>query len=237
MKKYLSWLILGGLVLVGMAVTIYVAVEPRAVPKIKFSQFINAEAMSAALLQRLRLEITGSQVLFLGIQAEEKEHYVLVNDFIQRIQSEIHPLRVAVDPHLPHKSMISYQDEIDLKSEPDRFVEGVRQSYTQKVFLVVIVPSLYASYLLSESPVSKLEKETQLRGTSFIFSKFPRSRDEESRLYYPCVSEDRDHQGSSPLGCMILNQARLSYRKKDVPGKKSGLAYQVGLSEYLVLLN
>lgn len=236
--KYISWIALGVMTLIGVTVSIYFSTQPKPIAKISFSHFVDSQEIAWALNQRLRLEIEQTDLLYLGVDPQKLNHMEIWKSFLENLKKEGHGFDIViVDPHLNHKATLAYQEEIDLQQEQARFVEGIGKAKNLHQRVAVVMPNLFTTYLIEQSPASLILKENQIRGLAFTLTGFPRNRNEERVMPYPCVTEQEDRQGTRNLGCMILSQARLVYRKKHVEGKRAGMAMQVGLSEYLVLFN
>ncbi len=61
-----------------------------------------------------------------------------------------------------------------------------------------------------------------------------RKRDDDKLARIPCLVPDTDQTGMGPLGCAILQQSRMLYKKKLEPGKKVGYVDQRGVFDFLV---
>ena len=236
--KYVSWIALGILVLVGLTVSIYFSLQPRPIPKIKYSAFSQPQDISRAIVDRLRLEIKQSPLVFLGLNPENPEHYQVWQSFLDDLKKEnIGFDVVVVDPHLPYKKMLTYIEEIDINLESERFYQGILTAQKKQKRIAVILPTVYSTYLIEQTPVSRLLRDHQIHGLSFSMSSFPTSATAELQFAYPCVPEQEDRLGTRNLGCMIIGKAKTTYRKKLPEGKRAGLVDQVGQNEYLVLFN
>lgn len=256
--KNISWVVLGILVVLGLAVSLYFSLQPRPIPKIRYSLFSSPKDMGQALTQRLRLEIKQAAVVFFGVDPLNPDQYQIVLGALEALRNEGEGLDfIVVDPNMPYKAQIPHQEEIELKLELERFSEGIRAAKGLNQRVAVILPAIYATTLLEDSPVSRFLADEKLAdeklaheksahekglgertlGLVFTISHFPTSQAEERDLIYPCVPNQEDRVGAANLGCMIVSKAKTLYRKKNVGPKRAGLVDQVGLSEYLVLFN
>jgi hypothetical protein len=236
--KNFSWVVLGILVVAGLVASLYFSLQPRPIPKIRYSLFQSPKELGVALTQRLRLEIKQASVIFFGIDPSNLDQYQIVIGALELLRTEGEGIDVVVvDPNLTHKVEIPHQDEIELKLELERFSEGIKTAKGLKKRVAMVLPAIYASTLLENSPVSKYLANERGTGLVFTMSRFPTNQAEESDLIYPCVPHQEDRVGARNLGCMIVSKAKTLYRKKNPAPKRAGLVDQVGLSEYLVLFN
>lgn len=247
MKSSKNWplVALVFLILIGLSVTVYFVIQPRPVPKISWSHFSDSREFAQAVSHRLRLEIRDSRLLFLGVDPEVQEHYLVWKEFLIQQKTEGQAIDVlGIDPYLPFKSLwtaslgevVGEILEIDFNQEMERAFGGIEESLKSQKRVAFLVPSLFSSQLLKISPASRA-KERGLSPMSFSLSLFPRKREDEKNLSFPCLSENRDIQGTRDLGCMILQKSRTLYRKKSIPGKWPGVVDQVGVKDYLALYN
>jgi hypothetical protein len=102
--------------------------------------------------------------------------------------------------------------------------------------VAVIMPTIYSSQLIPGNVAFKMKNQAHLKITSMSITDFPRSREEEKYMRYPCSVEDVDQSGLGKLGCFITQEARTNYRKKMTHDSLVGLVDQMGMSDYLVLL-
>ena len=238
MKKYASWIALGVMALAGLTVSLYFAIQPRAIPKIQYSQFTSPQEMAWAIGQRLRLEIKQADLVFLGVEPQMENQLIICQSLMDQLKKEGNGFDVIVmDPHLDFRDRILHQEEMDIKTEMERFVQGVQKAKESHQRVAVIVPSLYGTYLIEATPASQILQKYNIRALTFTMSSFPTRREEENLLLYPCVPDQEDRLGSRNLGCMILASARTTYRKRYQGPKHPGMMDQVGLTEYLVLYN
>jgi hypothetical protein len=252
MKK-LYWIFVALLFTVGISVSVYYGLRPKPVPKIKFSLFVTPEEMGQATTQRLRLEILNQEVLFLGLDPNLQSHVALVNGFLQSIKgSPLEYKSLVLEGQLPYKNELAEMfkknvtanseserkaglvEEMDLKSELPRLVQGLQQK-PSGYRILVIAPTIYVSHLLPMNLMDRLKTEHKLSYVSIVWADFPTSKEQEPSISPACVVADADREGAGALGCLIQSRARLNYRKNKKEGKYSGLLEQVGELEYLGL--
>jgi len=145
---------------------------------------------------------------------------------------------VMVDPQLPFVELLMADIQMDIKAEMFRFAEGVKKAIAQGHRVAVIVPSIYSTQLLLHNPAAKLKSGYQLNFTSLSISKFPLTRKQEEVFDPPCTLEPgKDPAGTGPLGCMVFEIARRTYREIFEKNKFSGLMDKTQDHDYLILLN
>lgn len=237
--KYLYWAGAVGVAILGIYFAMNFSITPKSIPKIKFSQVDTAEELGRAVFERLRSEVRQAPVVLLGVTPNQIEDLELWKGFLEANQEAGSKYDViVVEPMLPFVELIPSNMRIDLKEEMGRFVEGVKKAREQGLRVAAIVPSIYSTQLLKANPASRLKEEFQLEFTSFSVTKFPVTREQEQAFEPPCaVAEGQDPTGTGALGCMILDIARKTYRKKFEDNKLSGLMEQTGAKDYLILLN
>lgn len=248
-KKKINWLywgLISVLLISGLSATIYFGIRPRPIPKINFSQFESSEKMATALIQRLRLEIQNADLLFLGVIPGSEEDTRLWRHFFKQLLVEKLSYDIfVIESELPYKKEIlefaqEHQipvEEINFKSDLARIASGVEKMQKFKKRIAFILPSVYVTQTLKESPMNHFKNEIKSNPVSFTLSHFPLTPEEEEKMEIPCAVNNQDSAGTGALGCMILMKAKLNYRKKKTPGLHSGLVDQIGQFEYLILFN
>ncbi len=234
--KYLTWISLGVLVAVGLAITLYFGLQPKSLPKIKGSVLANPERMGEAVAQRLWQEIKEADLIFLGVEPGKTDHLKLWKRFLEVLPSDQKYAQVLIEPGLEDKNIISYNEEIDLQKEMDRFKNGLKVSKENKIRVAIIVPSIYSSQSIPDNPVHRFKQDLDFSPLSLSVAEPTLSRDEEATAIYPCSSGSQDLAGLASWGCLIQTKSRSLYRKKWEPGKYIGLMDQIGAKDYLVLI-
>lgn len=238
MKKYTYWivatLIMGSLIYLISRPEL----EPQNLPKIKFTQVENPAVFGEAIFKQLHAEVSQSPILFLGVTPEHLEDLEVWKAFLNaNTEQGMRYDMVIVESQLPHVDMIPATMKIELKTEMDRFAEGVKAARERNLRVAVIMPTIYASQLLSRNPADVLKNEKALQFTSFSIVKFPASLDKEATFQPACSVDKEDREGTGPLGCLVRTKARKTYREKLEPGNFSGLMDQVDKDDYMVLFN
>lgn len=238
MLKKLYWIILVILVLAGVALVLYYGTKPRPVPKIKLSNFEEPGVLSRSLLLRLNLEIKNSPVLVIGADPKEEVHFLVWQKFFEANQEAGSKYdSLVVDKDLGHADKFPGALALDTLEEIETVIAGVQGAIERNERVAILVPTVYSSQLVHANFVQRLKERLGQEVTSISLSGFPRTREGEKTMPIACVVEGVDDVGTGGLGCMIVQMSRNQYRNKKVEsGKWVGLAEQVGLRDYLVLL-
>lgn len=248
MKKSSIAYIVGALTVIagGVYFAIAFGMRPKPIPKISWSHFVNPEEYGASIYKRLRLEIQGQNLLFLGVMPDRKNHYLVWNGFLDSLEPENKFEHIIVDSSLAHKNLIKYSEEISLIENQAAVVATIKDIIATKKKVAIVVPTVYVSYLVKDNFFVMLNRSlySQENGLkfdvdwmTFALSGFPLNRDEEKNLDIPCDTDVKDPDGSGRLGCMILLKAKTLYRKNHIEGKIPGVLDQSGTKEYLGLIN
>lgn len=239
--KYLYWIAAIALIGAGLYVATQVEVQPPVVQKIKFSQFQEPEAFGKEIFQQLHKEIKESPLIFLGVTPNQIEDVELWRGFLEAAKAEGPGVAydvIVVEPMLPYVEIFVSDMRIDIKAEPQRFIEGVKKAMADGMRVAVIVPTIYSSQLLQRNPVDFFKNQNGLDMLSLSVAKFPLTEAQEAVFEPKCVLEQGvDHAGTGKLGCAIRTAARKTYRLQTETGKYSGFVEQVGPKDFLVLFN
>ncbi|WII72534.1 hypothetical protein QJS83_01450 [Bdellovibrio sp. 22V] len=237
--KYFYWICAVAVIALGIFFATQFSIQPKSIPKIKFSQVSLPEELGKGIYERLRLEIKESPIVLLGVTPNHIEDIELWRGFLEANQEQGSKYDViVVEPMLPYVELFPSNMRIDIKEDMNRFVEGVKKAREQGLRVAVIVPNIYSSQLLKKNPANRLKEEYKLDVTSFSIMKFPVTREQEEAFEPKCVVEaGKDFSGQGPIGCMVREIARKTYRKKFEDGKYSGLMEQTGSKDYLILFN
>jgi hypothetical protein len=211
--------------------------QPKSLPKIKPSQIETPERFGGAIAQRLWMEIRENNLIFLGVDPNRPDDLKVWLGFLESLKTpDLSYGFIVVEPALPNKGMIHYQDEVDMKNDVDRMAEGLKKALETNMRVAVIVPSIYSSQAIPNNPMSVLKSKMNFQPLSISIAEATLNREEESKSVYPCATGSGDTGGLGSWGCLIQTKSRGLYRKKLESGKYLGLMDQVGATDYLVLL-
>ena len=231
------WTIVALIAVFGISFAVYFGAQPRSIQKIKYSEVSDPAELGKAVYTRLREEIRQAPILFLGVTPDSQEDYIVWRSFLENNQDPGYKYDlVSIEPMLPYKTLIPFGGEIDIKTQGQQLLEGLKNAQASKIRTVFILPSIYISQLIKENPIAMIKKDLNVNLTTIAITKFPRTREDEAGFDPACVTEN-DIRGTGALGCAIFESARKSYRKKHDPKKYSAILDQVGLSDYLFLIN
>ncbi|KYG68630.1 hypothetical protein AZI87_05180 [Bdellovibrio bacteriovorus] len=237
--KYIYWACATAVIALGIYFAMNFSIQPQSIPKIKFSQVTTPEELGKGVYERLRLEVKEAPVVLFGVTPNQIEDMELLRGFFEANQEAGSKYDViVVEPMLPYVELFNSNMRVDIKNEMDRFVDGVKKAREQGLRVAAIVPNIYSSQLLKKNPANRLKEEYKLDVVSFSVTKFPVTRQQEESFEPKCVIEEgKDLSGTGPLGCMIQNIARKTYRKKFEDNKFSGMMEQTGAKDYIILFN
>ena len=236
MKKVIYFTVFGSLLLSGLVGAIYFGIQPRSVPKIDYSEFVDPSRIGQAMSRGLRVEIQESPILLLGVWPGRIEEVQAFKALIDGLAADgVHYDVVAVDPGLPYKELFGATQEISLRDDLPRFEEGARQAIAQGKKIVLLTATPFASRLVKENQANQLLADG-IQAVSFAAAPFPRSREQEKDFEIECLTAG-DDSGVGSFGCAVLNKARTIYRKKKNLTKYSATLDLVGSMDYLFLLD
>lgn len=238
MKTKALYILFGFLLLSGMGASIYFGLAPKPIPKIKFSLFEEPIKLAQAIELRLQEEIKKSPVLAFGYQPEKPAQLEILRQFLKiNSESGLKYDVIVTDAGLGDLGAgFEGAEKIPMKEQLDDLSRGIQTALQSNHRVMMIMPSSFSSQLIPQNVVGLLKHKLQIPITSFSIVELLRTRESEKSVSIPCFVSDtgQDVLGAGPLGCAILQQSRLTYRKKGEVGKKAGLMDQRGLTDYLI---
>jgi len=237
--KYIYWISAAVILASGIGFSVYFGIQPKTIPKITYSHFESPSDLAKAVILRMNQELKGYPIVLLGVMPGRSYDLEVWKAFLA--ESSVPSLQyqvLVIDADLPGAvDMFPGAVRMNFMTDTDRFVAGAKKALSQGLRMAVIVPSIYGSQLLKDSPVSLIKQKSDLQPASFSLVGFPRSTEEEQKQDLLCVMGVNDRHGTGALGCVTQNKARLVYRKKSNPQKFEGLMDLVGERDYLILFN
>jgi hypothetical protein len=232
------YILFGFLVLSGMTSAIYFGLSPKPIPKIRFSSFEAPVKLSEAIALRMREEIKNAPFLAFGFQPERPEQLEVVREFL-RVNSEpamSYGVIVAEEGLGPLGPGFETAETINMKDQIETLGQGLKEAQAAGHRTLLVMPSAYSTQLLKANVSDILKKKYNIPLVSFSVVELLRSREQEQRISIPCFVTDTgtDVAGTGPLGCAILQQSRLTYRKKTDVNKRAGMMDQRGASDFLI---
>ncbi|MFZ4404235.1 MAG: hypothetical protein ACOYOK_09060 [Pseudobdellovibrionaceae bacterium] len=236
MKK-LYWFGFAIVLVSGIVLSVQWGLQPRSVPKIKFSQVKTPEEFGRAIQQRLQQELLKTNVIFFGAVPGRIHDIELIRGFYDSVKNE--NFEIFVEPLLPYVELLDpdIRGRWDLKDQQDAMVEAIKQKLQQGKKILLVGPNIYSSQLIEKNPVYRLQHEKGLVITSFSIAPLSQKEDQLMQVEPKCVTGDPDPAGTSALGCMIKNKNRLLFRKKFLPEHYSGVMDLTGERDYLILFS
>lgn len=237
MKTKLLYTFFAILVLSGVTTSIYFGLKPRPILIIGLSGFDSPKKLAQSIQLRMRQEIHEAPILLLGFQPERPGQIQAVLEFL-RTNTEAgyaYDTQVIEENFPPEiQALFPTAEKINAKEKIQDLAMALQSAHQQGRRVVVILPSMYTSQMLQQSVADQLKKKFQVPILSFSFVELIRSRENEKSVAIPCYVTEADPTGAGRLGCAILQQSRLHYRKKLSPGKNAALMDQRGSRDFLI---
>jgi hypothetical protein len=249
MKKSTLAYILGAsaVIIGGVYFALAFGLKPKPIPKISWSHFVNPEEFGSSVYKRLRLEILGQNLVFLGVLPERQDHYLAWKGLFDSLEIENEFEHIIVDNSLPYKELIPSTEVISMIDNQAAVLSTIKDIIASKKRVAIVLPTTYMSYLVKDNFHTLLTRSLydendgrkfDVDWMTFSLSSFPIKREDEATMEIPCNTDVKDPAGSGALGCMIVMKARTLYRQKErIAGKLPGVLDQIGTKEYLGLLN
>jgi hypothetical protein len=239
MRKYISYGILGLIIVGGLYYASLLGMQPRAVNKIKLQSFENPAAIANSIILSLQPQMKAVPILVWGLEISHPEMTETLEQFLAQNQDPATKYDVVfidtnVEGLVPELAKIQ-GERLNTQEETSRLIQGLKAAQAQNFRVMVIAPVTFAAAYLEHSVARKI-KDAGLPLATLLLTTLPRSRDQESQTRIPCNVNVRDNDGSGKLGCDIVQTARLNYRKKFQSGQFVGLMNQMSEEDFLFLL-
>ncbi len=234
-KPYVIFLVV--VMLAGIGAIIYVGIKPKPISKIDLSGFQSTAEYSKSLDVRLNQEIKDSPILFLGVEADNIAQTKLWKEFLDLLPPGEAYDQVILDKLVSSYTFFDKNQVIDMKEQGPELIKFLQDAKAQNKRTVVIAPSIFVSQLIPKNPTGKILEKSGLSITSFSLASFPESREQEKLQNITCDTNVNDEKGTAALGCIILQVARSNYRKHLTGFPYVGIVNQVGLRDYLMMIN
>lgn len=231
----------------GIVAVITFGLNPKAIPKINFSQFSSPQVVANSIVMSIPKEIEESPVVFWGADPAQPFFSEVLQRFLILAQSL--PTKfdsIVIDESFGQLSLPAEipVEQFTLQNQHDRFLAGLQNVLDKKVHLLVIVPTVEASLKISGSMINAAKAkmvslqtpETAKVPVGLVFSEFPRTREQESNMKIPCNTGEADRAQVASLGCVILQSSRAYYRKHLAKGQWVGSLQQIGADDFLFML-
>ena len=167
--KHLYWIGVAVVLGLGIFIARSIRVSPQTITLIPFTQVATPEEMGQMVFASLQGEVKQAPLLMLGVTPNAIEDLELWQGFLAAAEnSGLKYEMIVVEPQLPFVEIFHTAIHMDIKSEMRRFSEGLTQAKQKGTRVAVIVPSIYASQLLTKNPVDRLQKEFGQPSTFWI---------------------------------------------------------------------
>lgn len=238
---------MGVLMISGIVAVVAVGLKPRAIPVIKLSEFANENTVANSINMGVP-EFKEEPLLIVGVEPGTDYYSRLLTAWLPSQMFQ----HVIVDEDLNFPADFQRTETISFKNNMESIFNQLRERVNRKERTLLITAHVNATQVIARSfthlmneafrqvvadvPVEGASQEPP-HFVSLVFSDFTRRREDEKNFKIPCATvEDKDQFGVGALGCQILQQSRLYYRKKMTPGHRVGLMSQIGRWEYLFLM-
>jgi hypothetical protein len=241
--KHLYWVVASAVVLGGIYLAKSIRLGVPASTRISFDHYQEPHVLADQLIKNFQNELQQHALVFLGVSPKQPEDIELWTAFLQKLnQSPLQYKVVVVDSNLPYAENLSNTVKLDLGSEKQRFIEGVRQALAQKLRVAVIVPYQYSSQLVPNSPAMTLISTEKWPVLSLTVTKFPVTRQQERSFQPSCLGAGGGHNrpisvGTEELGCTVARVAQRTYREKLLDNQYAALVEQINEHDFLILFN
>lgn len=235
MGKRIHWILLIIIAALGLGTMIYFGLQPRPETRIKLRQYTSPAEAAQVLASELRNEIRQNPLVFLGVEPDQPAHFAMIKEFLAQASEAGKGYEVIVldrsleTQDFPDAVILSTRDEFNT------LVSGTEKALSEGQRVAVIVPTVFASQAIPLNLVGNYEQSTKRSALSLSITDFPRTREGEFGMRYPCIVQGVDQSGLGPFGCMIVTISRANYRHKFQTGEQVGVLNQIGLKDFLFL--
>lgn len=221
MKKWFVRLYLPAMVLVltiGMFVVLKFGYEKTPPVVIKPSNIGSPAETGEVVFKRFYMPIREAKLTAFGIPPQPTWHRQILEGFLRTAKREGTPFEVIIAEEQMPEFDLKELEGVELVKVPTNTTTQAElmdalQKYQGKRILLYL-PSIFSTHILSASPIHRLEKALGYKILSFTTGPLALAADQEYLVDPPCLGAERDAGGTSDLGCAILKAGRGYYRKK-----------------------
>jgi hypothetical protein len=202
--------------LIGLVWSVLLLMEPKAIPKIKWSSIKTEERIREGLGHILKPQIEQSQFVILGVPSDELKWIRISGLVAQKIQVLKPRLQIWAAEELIEVSNFlegSAVKTFSMKDSPAASYSDLGKVFLQDQdsTLLVLTGLLDASSFNEEGRGGWL-RANQKKSIHLLFADVIPNREQESEALLPCDTSGKKF-AVGRLGCEILNLSRLNYRK------------------------
>ncbi|HRK07908.1 MAG TPA: hypothetical protein PLZ57_09095 [Pseudobdellovibrionaceae bacterium] len=224
-KAVLSFVIVAGaIVTAGVLLLLKYGYTPAPQRIMKPSHFASVEDLGRTVMKRFYGDLALENTIVLGVQVQEPQSLDFLRGYLSAAKDEGKAFTHAlVEVELP-ADYARTLTEFGLETQSLRtntveqtdFASAVKAVRTASGFqrLLIVLPNLYASHVIQNSPMHRLEKVLGESKSMFtiLLSTLATAPDQERQMEFACVGSERDTQGTAALGCSLMMSSRSIYR-------------------------
>lgn len=233
MKNITYWVVISLVLIGGLFVTVYFGLQPRTVTKITLAEYPSQDILADSILSQLHEEIKQYPIVILGVEPEVPEQMQIWNHFLQSPENKFD--HMLIDQFIKTGDLFPKAERTDTRDNVTQIIQVLTDLQAKGQRVVILLPTVYSSQLIAGNVASILKEEGHLKVLSISLADFPRSREEEKTMHFPCSVEDVDQTGLGQLGCAIAQGARNNYHDPKTKGSWVGVMDQTSESDYLVM--
>jgi hypothetical protein len=204
------------LALVGIVWSVVLLMDPKAIPKIKWSSIKTEERIGVGLGHILKPQMEESQFVIIGVPTNEPKWIRILALIARKVKVMKPSVQIWVAEELVEVSNLLEGSSVKIFSTNDP--PAVLYSDLGKVFLQdqesphLLLTGLVDASSFNEDGRGGWLRANQKKSIHLLFADVIQSRDSESQALLPCDTSGRKF-AVGRLGCDILSLSRLNYRK------------------------
>lgn len=223
------------LLVLGLALALLVGRKPRPEVVIPLQSIESPAAYALKVHEQIQKQIKQTPILVLGYQAEHPEQFEVVRALLQNIQATDSKFDTWIaEDKLDLPELWQVPEKVQMSGDLGPIGLGLKQGLEQGRRILVLVPSVFSSPLISTNLADQLDRRFHLPVLTVTLAELPRTREDEKSVTIPCAMPDADSIGTGVLGCAILQAGRSTYRKPTSPNSRIGFMDQRSPSDFLV---
>lgn len=222
--------------ILGVGVMVYFGNQPRPLTRIGIAKIASQASFSESIQKNLQSELTQPFLLVIGFEIGNQIHQEFLKSFFQNQENPVWKFdfiyRHSELPEFENLETIS----LNIKEQFTNFIEQAERQISDQKRIAVIVPTSFSSQIIENNAAHFIQGNIPIKVLSLSLVDFPRNREDEKSMSFPCVVEGVDQSGLGPFGCQVVQNARALYPQKFTPGDIIGSLHQMGPQDFLVLL-
>lgn len=238
-RLYIPFLLL--IVTAGMLTVLKAGYTPPPVKMMKPSFFDKTEEIGAVVFRRAFPAVETQAVVAFGIPPQPDWHQGIVRGFLKAAAAENRPFAAIIsEEQMPKLNLEGFSglEEVVVPTNSQtqsELVDALKKFAAEKKRVLLYMPSVFSTHMISGNPIERLEKTLGTRVVSFTSGPLSLRNEQEYLVDPPCVGSERDSNGTSTLGCTILQSGRGYYRKKVPQDRWVAIMNSPKPDDYLVM--